>query len=151
MVPFPLSFVLWEPEKEYERPADKYLREKLLLTAPEILAWVVRGCLEWQERGLDPPPAVIDATKEYRRDEDLLGHFIQECCFEDLYTETPAKDLYESFKKWWELNVSRKVISQKRFGGMMVNKFKRLLGIIVSDVDNFVESMSTLPEDDFPF
>jgi putative DNA primase/helicase len=125
LVPFELSFVEREPEKFNERPADKYLREKLLAEAPGILAWLVRGCLEWQRVGLNPPPVVIDATKEYRRDEDLLGHFLKECCYEDPGTESTAKELYDRFREWWQVNVSRKVLSQKKFGGMMVKKFNR--------------------------
>ncbi len=38
---------------------------------------------------------------------------------------TTAADLYDRFRKWWEINVSRKILSQKKFGGMMVKKFKR--------------------------
>jgi putative DNA primase/helicase len=125
LVPFPFSFVLRKPEKDYERPADKYLRQKLLTEASGILAWLVRGCMQWQEKGLAPPAVVIDASKEYRRDEDLIGHFINECCYESSDAETSAKNLYDCFKKWWEINVSRKALSQKRFGGMMVKKFKR--------------------------
>lgn len=125
LIPFPLSFVLWKPEKEYERPANKYLREKLLLEAPGILSWIIKGCLQYQEIGLAPPPAVIDATKEYRRNEDLMGLFVDDCCYEDPHIETPAKDLYEAFKKWWESNVSRKVLSQKRFGSMLLRRYKR--------------------------
>jgi len=125
LVPFELSFVERPVEKFNERPADKYLRQKLLEEAPGILAWLVRGCLQWQAQGLNPPAVVIDATREYRRDEDLLGHFLNECCFEDPGIETTAKELYERFSEWWKINVSRKVLSQKKFGGMMVKKFKR--------------------------
>lgn len=125
LVPFELSFVTGKPDDENERPADKNLYEKLLAEAPGILAWLIKGCLEWQSRGLDPPPRVIKASKEYRQDEDLLGHFIEDCCYTDPQAETPAKDLYDAFKKWWEENVSRKVLSQKRWGGMMVKKFGR--------------------------
>lgn len=140
LVPFPLSFVTRRPDQENERPADIYLRDKLFSEDSGILAWLVRGFIQWQERGLDPPPEVIDATKDYRKDEDLISHFITECCYIDPSAETPAKDLYSTFKKWWEENVSRKAISQKRFGGMMVKKFKRLksgvymyLGVGIND------------------
>ncbi len=125
LIPFPLSFVNRPPEKDYERRADKYLRQKLLNDAPAILAWAVRGCLQWQAQGLKPPPAVIDASKEYRRDEDLIGHFIDDCCYESKGSETLAKDLYDCFKKWWESNISRKALSQKKFGGMLGKKFRR--------------------------
>jgi len=125
LVPFELSFVEREPEKDNERPADKYLRQNLLKEDSGILAWLVRGCLEWQRIGLEPPPVVIDATKEYRRNEDLLGHFLKDCCYEDPGTESTAAELYDRFRKWWEINVSRKILSQKKFGGMMVKKFNR--------------------------
>lgn len=125
LIPFELSFVERKPEKENEKPADKYLQQKLFEYAPGILAWLVRGCLEWQRIGLEPPAVVVDATKEYRKNEDLLGHFLKDCCFEDSDTTTTAADLYDRFRKWWEINVSRKILSQKKFGGMMVKKFKR--------------------------
>jgi hypothetical protein len=79
-----------------------------------------------EKKNKKPPDIIIDATKEYRRDEDLLGHFIQECCYEEKYTKTPATDLYEAFKKLWEVNVSRKVPSQKRFESMIVKKNQTL-------------------------
>ena len=125
LIPFPLSFVTRKPDRENERPADKNLRQKLLGEESGVLAWLVRGFLQWQETGLNPPALVIDATKEYRNDEDLLGHFITECCYEDPGIETTAKDLYSAFKTWWKINVSRKELSQKRFGGMMVKRYRR--------------------------
>lgn len=125
LIPFPLSFVTRKPAQDNERPADINLREKLLTEESGVLAWLVRGFISWQKRGFDPPPEVIDATKEYRKDEDIIDHFITECCYTDPSAETSAKDLYTAFKKWWEENVSRKSISQKRFGGMMTKKFKR--------------------------
>jgi putative DNA primase/helicase len=125
LIEFNLSFVDREPEKENERPADKHLREKLLKEAPGILAWLVRGCLEWQRIGLDPPDKVKDATKEYRRDEDLMGHFLEECCYENPDAETKAVALYDRFVKWWDANVSRKKLSKKKFGMMIGKKFKK--------------------------
>jgi len=126
LIPFELSFVLREPEKFNERPADKHLGEKLLKEGSGILAWSVRGFLEYQQKGgLVPPPVVIDATKEYRRDEDQLGHFLNECCIIDPGKEATAKELYDRFRAWWGINVSRKVLSQKKFGNMMGDKFRR--------------------------
>ena len=34
---------------------DPRLAEKLRAEFPGILAWAVRGCLDWQERGAEPP------------------------------------------------------------------------------------------------
>jgi putative DNA primase/helicase len=52
------------------------------LKKPEILAgvltWCVQGCLAWQKKGLGEPPAVITATDDYRKEQDMLGQFFAE-------------------------------------------------------------------------
>ncbi len=54
---------------------DPQLPEKLVREAPGILAWAVRGCLEWQRDGLGEPPAVTAATAAYRVESDPLREF----------------------------------------------------------------------------
>src|SRR5262249_19861433 len=49
---------------------DKNLEQKLKKELPGILAWIVRGCVEWQKRGLIVPEAIVDATKEYEIESD---------------------------------------------------------------------------------
>jgi putative DNA primase/helicase len=96
LVPFTLTI----PENE-----RKPMHEMMGLfqdEAPGILAWMVRGCLEWLENGLQTPEEVRTATKQYRSDMDILGEFIDDCCIEDAEAKTPAKDLYLKFKEWGE-------------------------------------------------
>ena len=45
---------------------DKQLRETLRTEAPGILAWAVRGALEWKEKGLGSAQAIASATKDYK-------------------------------------------------------------------------------------
>lgn len=59
---------------------DPALPEKLKAEWPGILAWAVRGCLEWQRSGLDHPPEVENATAAYREEMDTVGAFLSECC-----------------------------------------------------------------------
>lgn len=59
---------------------DRKLPEKLRAEAPGILAWAVRGCLDWQREGLGIPDEVRTATQAYRQEEDIVGQFIAECC-----------------------------------------------------------------------
>jgi len=127
LIPFEMSFVKnRQPQGDNERQADIYLRDKLLLESSGILAWLVRGCLAWQERGLDPPPIVIEATAEYRKYEDDLADFIDSECYIEPKAECAAKDLYERFQTWWEQNISkRNVPTQKKFGKLMAKKFKK--------------------------
>ncbi len=59
---------------------DRRLREKLRVEAVGILAWAVRGCLEWQRDGLGEPGEVAAATAEYREDMDTFAEFLAEKC-----------------------------------------------------------------------
>ena len=60
-----------------EAERDTALPDKLRAELPGILAWAVRGCLEWQAKGLDAPAAVRDATSKYREENDTLGEFFR--------------------------------------------------------------------------
>lgn len=57
---------------------DPDLPDKLKAEAPGILAWMVAGCLDWQARGLRPPPVVVAATEYYLADEDNLSQWLAE-------------------------------------------------------------------------
>jgi hypothetical protein len=59
---------------------DKKLPERLRGELPGILAWVVRGCIEWHREGLRAPDEVRRATGEYRAEMDVLAGFISDCC-----------------------------------------------------------------------
>jgi putative DNA primase/helicase len=57
-----IPFTVRIPDEEQ----DKELPRKLRVESPGILAWCVRGCLEWQRHGLAEPDEVKAATKKYR-------------------------------------------------------------------------------------
>jgi putative DNA primase/helicase len=59
---------------------DHELEDKLREEWPEILRWMIKGCLDWQEYGLLRPARVLSATEEYFRDQDLLGQWLATCC-----------------------------------------------------------------------
>jgi len=122
LVPFERSFVDRDPVADYERRADKHLEDKLGVEASGILAWLVRGCIAWQAQGLSPPEKVREKTEEYRREEDLLADWLEECCHLEPGQTTRASELYDSFKEWWRENVSQKPPSAKRFGQYLVRR-----------------------------
>jgi len=125
LIPFKLSFVNRRPRNDFERVADPLLASKLLPEYPGILAWMVRGCLEYQQRGLAPPPVVKEAVEEYQRDEDILADFVDECCIVGEQYQVGATALYDVFERWWKKNVSKNVPKQKRFGSLMGRRFQR--------------------------
>lgn len=47
---------------------------------PAILRWMLDGVEAWLERGLNPPAAVVDATRQYLAEEDEVGHWLAERC-----------------------------------------------------------------------
>jgi phage/plasmid-associated DNA primase len=69
-----------------------------------VLAWCVRGAVEWFSRGLDYPEEVISATNEYFKDEDVIQHFIDEKLDLGPNYKAPASPVYSTFKSFAELN-----------------------------------------------
>jgi putative DNA primase/helicase len=150
LIPFEVTF--WDPNdpsiKGRYRPAhlkqDKELPGKLRLELPGILAWCVRGCLDWQRDGLTLPERVRVATAEYRSGEDVLGQFIIECCLvgKDPAYRVKASDLYTRYRAWCEAGGERPS-SPRILGASMTERgFERLvsngtwyLGIALRDSD----------------
>jgi putative DNA primase/helicase len=129
LIPFNYSFVAEpDPNKRNQKPRDDQLREKLKGEASGILAWLVRGCLEWQQQGLKPPEQVTSATEEYRLGEDTISQFVGECCDQAPDLRSNATDIYNVFKRWYRVNVTAKPGScpaQKKFGSMLGKQFKK--------------------------
>jgi len=122
LIPFTISFVDREPEKPNERQADKELPERLKQEASGILAWLVRGCLKWQQIGLNPPACVREATKAYQKDEDLIAQFIDDCCEIAPHLHAQAKPTFEAFRAWCDQN-GQKPLNQTNFGNEMRRRF----------------------------
>jgi putative DNA primase/helicase len=100
LVPFRMRFVE-RPQKENERPRDGNLLRKLREEAPGILAWLVRGCLAWQQAGgLLPPDTVRAATDDYRDEEDSISQFVDEYLVQDSDAQVMHLHLYKAYTKW---------------------------------------------------
>lgn len=79
---------------------DRALGAKLRAEAAGILRWAVDGARAWQEQGLAPPPTVLDATQEYRVEQDVVAEFIEQCCVVGSHLSTPAAELYSVYAAW---------------------------------------------------
>lgn len=80
-----------------------------------ILAWAVRGCLEWQVGGLAEPATVSAATSGYREEQDVLAGFIADVCVVHPNARAKAGDLYNAYSSWCGENHER-AIPQRGFG-----------------------------------
>jgi putative DNA primase/helicase len=90
----PFEAVISEEEK------DKDLINKLQAEAPGILAWAVRGCLDWQKNGLQVPESVKNASRAYHDEMDTVARFITECCELGSGNQEKTADLYLAYGKW---------------------------------------------------
>lgn len=91
-----LPFTVTIPDEE----VDPNLADSLKEEWPGILAWMIKGCLQWQHVGLAPPAAVIDATEEYLANEDKVGQFLAMACDVDPNGSVPSADLFDDWKQW---------------------------------------------------
>lgn len=101
---------------------DKNLKDKLLREAPAILNWIVEGAVRWQQEGLEPPKRISTASKEYRKDMDVLEHFIDDCCYREEDGIAKASELYEEYKDWADETNEYKM-NKNKFGQKMKEKF----------------------------
>ena len=79
---------------------DYELAEKLRAEGPGILAWAIAGCIDWQERGLRPPEAVLEATEKYMEAEDALNLWIGRRLSATRTNGDSSADLFASWADW---------------------------------------------------
>ena len=97
LIPFAVQF-----SEESEPRKDPEMEARLLTERPGILAWAIRGCLDWQKHGLGLADAVKTATSAYQAEMDVLAGWIADCCVVGKRYETKATDLYASYSEWCE-------------------------------------------------
>lgn len=93
---------------------DKDLPDKLRAELPHILAWLIEGCLLWQQNGLAAPESVQDATDEYFDDEDPMGRWLDERCDVDASATSNSQELFADWQQWANEN-NEYVGTSKRF------------------------------------
>ena len=120
-------------------PADKVdrqLKSKLEREYPAILRWAVEGCLLWQREGLKQPRAVLDMTREYRREMDVISGFLDDRCEVGEGFSAKSSELYAAYSAWCESNTEFKM-SNTKFSVEMDKRFpktKRQDGMYFSGV-----------------
>jgi putative DNA primase/helicase len=86
--------------RSFDGCADTTLKDRLKLEAQGILSWAVRGAIDWQERGLAPPPIVRAATLKYRSETDQLAPFFESVCVTTSNVSSKSGDLLRSYQRW---------------------------------------------------
>jgi len=110
LVPFEKTFT--DATKDPELPA------KLLAEARGILAWAVRGCLDWQKNGLLTPEVVKAATLAYKSEMNELEDFLGMYTWNGPALSCGAGELYGKYREWEEER-HNKPMAQQAFGRRM--------------------------------
>lgn len=109
LIPFTVSFA--------DKP-DLQLKEKLKREAAGILAWMVRGLVEWRKHGLMEPEEVKAATANYRADEDLIVRFMSDVLREDTDARTGAREMFTEYERWCRDN-HESALPERKFAEAM--------------------------------
>ena len=93
---------------------------------PTILKWLMDGCKDYLENGLNPPKCVLDATKAYRDAYDRVGLFIKECCELGEGKKVIRGNLSAAYERWCRKPENRftPLGSQKFFNEMQLRGFQ---------------------------
>lgn len=123
-----LPFLRTVPEdKRVDDLQGIFIREH----GPAILAWIIRGAVDYYTGGLRTPESVLAATKDYAAGEDNLARFVSEECH--LAPNNPravrvtTKALRERYVQWCRRE-DENPVSTKRFGMDLKTRF----GVIAS-------------------
>lgn len=79
---------------------------KQLFSAPEnrptILQWLIDGCKDYMENGLNPPEVVRENTEDYRDRYDRIGNFLRDCTVADptMKQKEVRGNLYAHYRAW---------------------------------------------------
>ena len=104
---------------------DEGLSEVLWSERAGVFNWLIDGLLEYLEEGLKEPPAVLEATRDYRTESDPYGTFLTECC----EVTGDERDFVSSRVLIDAFNFARDEAGESRFGQRTVSlKLKALAG-----------------------
>src|ERR671910_964873 len=88
--------------------ADPKLPDKLRNELAGVFAWMVEGCLEWQEHGFAGPMTETDSTKQDPEELATLTSFLDETCVIGPNYRVLAEGLYQCYAMWCDKSGERK-------------------------------------------
>jgi putative DNA primase/helicase len=115
-----IPFVHPLPKARQDPTMRARLREPVARAA--ILAWAVRGCLDWQANGIGTCAAVERSTAEYRDDMDRLAGFFEERCVFEPEARVQRSALRHAYEAWCKENGIRSPLAGKEFAARLREK-----------------------------
>jgi putative DNA primase/helicase len=112
LIPFYAKF------EEGDEARDMHLPETLHKELSGILTWALNGLDSFHQKGLKSPHAVIEQTKQYKSEMDIVGDFIGECCIVSAGVEVPMGELYKRYVEWCN-DSGERCLTKRRFADQL--------------------------------
>jgi phage/plasmid-associated DNA primase len=111
-----------------EEKVEKFRETKLEPERAGIFNWMLAGLKDYLAVGLRPPPVVLAAIKEYRREMDTTGQWIEATCERStIGAKLRLSTLYKSYSKWALDEVGAAVSRQKLAEALREHGFEDVL------------------------
>jgi putative DNA primase/helicase len=106
---------------------DHYLEKSLLKEIDGIFLWMLEGLKLFKTDGLDMTSRMYEDVQQFKKSEDMIGRFIDECLYISIDNRISAKLVYEIFCTWHGKNsISFSEFLRKMEHKGYVNKQRRL-------------------------
>ncbi len=102
------------------KPAEvnRRLGEELREEYPAILAWMIQGCLKWQQGGLVKPAIVQKATDLYFAESGMVRAWMEQFVINDVRGFLETRTAYSAFNSWCK-GAGEAPIAEREFVSMM--------------------------------
>lgn len=114
LIPFLVKFT--------DETKDIHMPEKLEAEMPQILGWIIQGCIKLnnEHNGVVPKPKCIEeALSDYKNEMDSVNIYIASNCQNFPGYKTSAAKLFQDYKKW-ALDNNEFLMSESKFKADMV-------------------------------
>jgi P4 family phage/plasmid primase-like protien len=105
-----------------EDKKDPGLLDKMKAEAEGILAWAVRGAIDWYKHGLGKPPEVTEAQQDWREHDDPVREFLNDSCSLGEGLTCPVKELMSAYLLWAKEYGEKFPLARRTFNEALVGK-----------------------------
>jgi len=79
---------------------DHYLEKALFKEIDGIFVWMLDGLKMFKNEGLDMTSRMYEDVQQFKKSEDIIGRFIDECLYRSIDKRVSSKKIYEIYCEW---------------------------------------------------
>jgi putative DNA primase/helicase len=79
---------------------DHYLEKSLVKEIDGIFIWMLEGLKMFKNEGLDMTSRMYEDVQQFKKSEDMIGRFIDECLHKSIDNRVSSKKIYEIYCEW---------------------------------------------------